>query len=193
MNRRRLARYGSSSIVVALAAILLLPASVLADTELGHRGLVGLHRLRDTADRPGATCYYGEAGRLRGIGVRPPRVLARDVTAGVDQQRVSWQFVIQRRANPSSDWRLFFRSSMQNAVAWDNEPAHFNAMTVAFRRPAGDDPLLTEYRVNVRMLWWRHAAVEGLARHRVDWYRWKGVDTMVVGPGGACGAEWVIV
>jgi hypothetical protein len=193
MSRISVRRVGLPATALSLVLLLSVPAGVLADTELGHRGRVGRHMLRDTAERPGVTCFYDDSGELRGVGVRPPRVLARNVTDEVDQQRVSWQFVVQRRANPDADWKVFARSSMQSARAWDNEPARFAAMAIRLLRPASDDPLLTEYRVIVRMLWWRGGDVVGVARHMEDWYRWKGVDTKVVGPDGACGAEWVIV
>jgi hypothetical protein len=189
----RVRRFGLPATAISLVLLLALPAGVLADTELGHRGRVGPHKLRDTSANPGVTCFYDDSGDLRGVGVRPPRVLARNVTNEVDAQRASWQFVVQRRANPDADWKGFARSSLQSARAWDNAPAKFAAMAIRFKRPASDDPLLTEYRVIVRMFWWRGGEVVGAARHLEDWYLWKGVDKMVVGPDGACGAEWVIV
>ena len=182
----------SAAFVLALVAAMVLPTAVFADTELGHRGRVGRHALRDRADRPGTACLYNDSGELVGVGVRPPRVFARDTTDSVDTQHVSWQFVVQRRANPDSDWLNFARSSSQHGRATDAEPAHFARMAMRLNTPEGDDPFLTEYRIVVRMLWWRGDEVRGGARHLVDWYRWLGVDTMDVGPGGACASEWVI-
>ena len=154
------------AIAVAFAMVLVLPSIALADTKLLDRGLYGEHRLRDRWSNPGAVCTYDLSwGQLQSVEVRAPRVLARDVTLGQDQQDVGWQFRIKRRLEAGSKVTVF-TSSIQIASATDTAPAPFTRMSAAFV-PNYPGP----FTVLVRMFWYgTGGAIEGMAKHRIDHY-----------------------
>lgn len=182
-------RLGLTASAVAFVVVALAAAPALADTEAGHTGLTGTHSLRDTADKPGATCTYKPKGvtdvpfSLASVRVRPPIVFARDVTGGVDQQRTGWRFSLERKLFSESTWTEVFRSATQKAQASDASAAAFSAMS-------GKPPLPTQlaaYRVVVKMFWYRNGATEGTATHIVDFYFWKiPTGSQTVGPIGDC-------
>ena len=49
-------RVGAIPFIAVAALAMMFPATVAADTEMGHSGLTGTHRLRDAAGYPGARC-----------------------------------------------------------------------------------------------------------------------------------------
>jgi len=67
----------------------------LADTELGHEGQVGRHRLADIHDSPGAVCDVVLPGRdslgETWLRVNPPIMFARNRTDDADEQFVGWR------------------------------------------------------------------------------------------------------
>ncbi len=157
-----------------LMPLVLAAGPVAADTEIGHRGQVARHSLRDGDHlHPGATCRYvlvasGERGSewlLKRIEVLPPRMRS----AG-SQQRVGWRFIVQRSADQEL-WTTTYRSPVQKATAHSGTNAAFRPMGVSVGVPAGsyNGP---SYRVHVKMFWYgSHGSVLGTARHGVDYYK----------------------
>jgi hypothetical protein len=153
--------------LVSLVAVLVGATPVLADSELGHTGKVGPHRLRDTASKPGVTCYYDASTELlTSLFIRAPMVRARDVSTSRDRQKVGWRYVIKRLEGPESVER-FYRSPIMAARAYDDQAAPFqgvhHTLTIA------DDS--ASYYVTVNMLWYRGGSVEGRAFHEFDHYQ----------------------
>jgi hypothetical protein len=154
------------------------PQTVAADTELGETGTVGAHSLNDTTANPGATCKYHyisaqDGGRLNRIDVDPPNVKA---VAGKSSQSVGWQFTVQRRAGSiytNNPWKNRYTSPIKKALTDDAHNAPFSGGTVSVTVPYGPDSqdVQADYRVVVKMLWYLpNGAVQGTARHRVNYY-----------------------
>ncbi len=164
--------------MVAVAVAVLVGAQpVSADTEIGHVGVVGAHSLRDTSASPGATCNYiyksqHPAGKLVEIVVRPPRMRAVD---GRATQTVGWKFTVQRRVayiGGASDWVARYTSPEMTAVTDPDHDAAFSSASVSVSVGYYAVGGIYQYRVLVAMLWHEPGgAIEGKARHRVDYYR----------------------
>src|SRR5688572_30596368 len=128
-------RRASFSATIAFVALVLSGGAVLADTEAGHTGDVGAHMLRDTLDKPGVTCRYedtqtpGVPLTLTTFKVKPPKVWARDVTAGLDRQKVGWRFIVEQNRFDSAGWMTFYRSPIQKAPASEVDFAAFSVKT----------------------------------------------------------------
>lgn len=161
---------------LALSAALVLGMSgvAAADTELGHRGLVGRHALRDRAidGQGGARCDYSFSDARDGgaatITVLGPRVFARNRTAGVDHQRVGWQVILQQTPDDIGygTWYTVATSGIVKADATDQTRAAFSARTL-------DVPFNTFVRAKVKVIWYAPGSstvIEGTAVHRVDHY-----------------------
>jgi hypothetical protein len=148
-----------------VAALLVAAAPVAADTELGHGGQVGRHRLRDIFGYPGARCIYPSetAQNETAIRVRSPIVYARNVFDGPDYQLVSWQARLQERQ--SGIWRTISSSRREKDYATDLFPAEFSPRTFAVTT-AG------LHRIRVDMYWYSPdgSTIVGRARHLVDFY-----------------------
>lgn len=176
------------SMGLAIGAALVLSASTVAvaDTELGHTGLVGRHKLKDSADKAGVKCYYqtfdGQDGPAS-IHVRIPRVFARDRTIGLDSQKVGWRVIVQQSSD-FVNWTLLFHSSVQKRLATDQSVAPFHNRD--FNLP--DRHFI---RVRIKMYWYRPGSstvVQGTARHAVDFYD-RYLDSTFedqIGPNGYC-------
>ena len=162
--RRRAIR--ASTILLSLGiAWLVTAAPAAADTERGHTGQVGVHRLRDVFGYPGARCYFeGPMGaeQVVAMDVRSPVVFARDASSGVDIQRVGWRATIQRLSGGT--WSNYLTGPLERDYATDRHPAEFTKWGVDL--PDGT------YRVFIRMFWYDPAGttVVGTANHRVDFY-----------------------
>ncbi len=178
IEHKRLSRAVAFACLVA--GLLLATAPVaLADTELGHKGTVGIHSLVDSASSPGATCKYKylskyDYGKLKRIFVQPPRMRA---VAGMNAQTVGWKFTVQRRIISivgATRWKKTYTSPQMKAVTDDAHNAAFNTASVAVRVPFGPEAqdAFAIYRVTVKMFWHRgNGSVQGKARHRVEFYR----------------------
>jgi hypothetical protein len=171
-----------ASFLVALALLALSSGPVMADSEWGHTGTVGFHALRDTGyTNAGATCRYvgvepspggySWEGELRRIFVRPPRVKG---IPGYGNQKVGWQFMVQRTTNPSGSWTTTYASPWQNDMTNPTTLADFTQRSINVNVPAdnADDPPYHVYRVLVKIRWHRSDdSVRGTATHRVDYYK----------------------
>ena len=172
------------ALIAALLSLQALAGPALADTELGHTGPVGPHRLRmDTladfqAGRGGATCYYysttDSEPPMSQLTVRFPRVLARNTTSGTDSRVVGWRPKLQRQQLDGT-WALVLALPVQRKIATDASAAPFTALSFS----ASQIPDTGRLRVVVDMLWYKPGAtvsaggtIEGVARHRVDYYHW---------------------
>lgn len=174
---------------LALAALVLAVGPVLADTEKGHTGQVGVHMLRDSLQKPGVECHYvakpdpqiGED--LASFTVRAPKVFARIKTGGVDRGKVGWRFMIEQAPgnNSSGPWTAFYTSPVWKRMASDTQFASFSARSASPTIPADD----RSFRVKVKMFWYRgDGSTSGTALHLVDYYRTAVYS--VVGPVGNC-------
>ena len=174
---RRPRRVGTAAFLALLACVLA-AGTVSADTELGHKGTVGPHSLRDTYANGGAKCTYvrtfeGETSkwwRLSRIDVRPPLVKAIST-----RQRVGWRFIVQR-SEDHGPWQTTYRSPIQRATAYSSTAAEFSAMGIKVIVPPPSSQFSNRhhYRVIVRMVWYRKdGSQRGSARHLVDFYREK--------------------
>jgi hypothetical protein len=172
-------------LVSAAVALSLAAAPALADTEMGHEGSVGEHVVFDgPTDQffSGIVCFYDSqhGNRLHRLTVMAPEIYARDITPGVDTQRVGWRVIVKRLRPGSSTLKPFYRSGTQRAMATD-------ATRAEFPRPSGPGvaPYMTvnldvpkepgtgsQYFVFVRMFWYRDGDLEGKATHRLDNYYW---------------------
>ncbi len=182
---RRSGRRGRSAIALraaalALAALAIGAVPALADTELGHGGLVGEHRLRDIAGYPGVHCHLsgdldeGRFGPLRRIVVRAPVVFARDVGPEEDLRYVGYRARLQRQTfdasedpQPTSPWRTVRVKPIVKRLATELRPADFRSQSFAIDSPGRD-----RFRVIVDLFWFSPSGrIEGGAAHLVNNHR----------------------
>lgn len=141
---------------------------VAADTDLGHTGLVGANSLTDTLTKPGTRCDYitgdGREGAAT-VNVRPPKVFARNRTAGLDRQTVGWRVVLQQ-SEDFVTWYTDEHSPVVKALATDATKAAFSPMSIAV-------PFNLFVRVHVVMFWYvpgSTTVVQGRSVREVDDY-----------------------
>ena len=172
---------GLLAIGVLITAGALGAQPVLADTELGHTGTVGVHSLNDTASHPTVHCGYGfnntyQVNNLQHIWVEPPRMKA---VSGNNHQTVGWRAIVQRRwgatgSNPV--WTDVFTSVERTAVtdASTNAAFGFNWASISVTPPFSakyNQSQFAQYRVIVKMVWHKsNGSTQGTAMHRVDHY-----------------------
>ena len=161
MSRRPLALAAS-----ALALLMVLPNSALADTPLTHTGVHGVHGLIDSRENPAATCHYDSSFQLTKVVVRAPIVYARNTGPGTQHGTVGWRFRVQWSSGLG--FSNVKTTSIVKGSATDSSPAAFTKRAVTFSNPAE-----VEYRVRVDMFWYdRHGKQIGRATHAPDWYGW---------------------
>jgi hypothetical protein len=158
--------------VAAFAIISVLGSQpVLADTELGDTGKVGVHSLTDTHATPGAKCHYNASGRLKAIEVRPPNM---EAAAQRTNQIVGWRVSVERRLD-LGPWKTVYTSIRQTtSVGGSGDAGGFSSMTAPITLPANEGVNgAHEFRVVVKMFWYAKddQTVNGTSRHRVDFYR----------------------
>ncbi len=180
MSKLALLRRGTISAIAGLAVTALAIGPVLADEELGHTGSVGFHALRDSANGGGAICSYKRLNpspggysyeaKLKWIDVRPPKVRAISGT-----QEVGWRFMVERvRQVANATWVLRYTSPIQRDVTNASTNAQFTkrGINVVLNTTSADDGPEYEYRVKVKMFWYRaNGTVQGTATHLVSNYR----------------------
>jgi hypothetical protein len=174
---RRLAGLACAVVVLAFGV-----QPVLADTERGHTGVVGFHKLVDKSTSAGVMCMYTPIepsdsayfymGELVHLYVWPPKVRAISGT-----QEVGWRFIVQRRtewdelSNYWSPWAARYRSPIQRKVTSTTESANFSQKDIPVIIPDNLE-YRYEYRVLVKMYWFRSdGRIQATATHRVDWYQ----------------------
>jgi len=165
------------AVFVFMIGALFAAQTVLADTELGDKGKVGVHSLTDTHAKPGVTCKYKFSsglglGKLRTITVRPPNMAA---SPGRSQQVIGWSFTIQRRrvGEQNTPYKTIYRSDLQT-TSIGGEGGGFESMSASITIPPNEGVTgVHHYQVIVKMLWYGKddQTVVGSSRHRVDFYR----------------------
>jgi hypothetical protein len=141
-----------------------LPGSAVAAFRLGDAGNIGGHGLTDSRESPGATCRFappldwslGETW----IQVRPPVMFARDVSEGVDEQRVGWRATILAWDRASQSWQEITQGAIQYALAADNRAATFDSRgpeTTFFLGYGG-------YQVTMQLFWYEGRSPAGEPR-----------------------------
>jgi hypothetical protein len=155
-----------AGLVLALSG----PGLAAADTEISESGLIGQHKLVDTATYPGADCSY-EGNTLFEVSVRPPKMRARDRTAGLDEQLVGWRARLQKQT--ATGWATVQTSSVRKAMASDDHWAGFTQRAVFSVPP----PFGKAVRVRVDMTWYAPTdpgTAQGHSTHEVDLYKTHG-------------------
>jgi hypothetical protein len=190
----------SIAFVVALTALVTLavmPAaaySVVSDT-----GTHGAYAWTDTTVSQPVTCFYGqpqppfETAYLHNVKVRPPLAYAVDRTGARDHQKISWQFKLQGEEFGSGDnWVTFAQSNVRSATGYDNTPAAFSPVKIAFNSRSNPDPNRDEFvfRTMVIVTWYKaNGSVGGKVRLLPTYYRVKGPFSPPHTAGGDyCGA-----
>jgi hypothetical protein len=190
----------SLALVVALTALLTLavwPAaaySVVSDT-----GNHGPYSWTDTTDSPPVTCIYGEpqppfaTAYLHYVKVRPPSALAMDRTGERDHQKISWQFKVQGEVFGTGDnWMTFAQSNVQSARGYDDAPAGFSPVKIAYNSRSNPDPQKEDFvfRTMVIVKWYKaNGSVGGKVKLLPTYYRIKGpFSPPFTGGGDYCGA-----
>jgi len=145
----------------------------LADTELGHEGQVGRHRLADIHDSPGAVCDVVLPGRdslgETWLRVNPPIMFARNRTDDADEQFVGWRANVSVLNEETGVWRLVRRSGIPRALASDQLASYFDGQGWLAKFPLSR----ATYSVSVEMLWYDPddpTRVEGRAIHEIEYF-----------------------
>ena len=160
----------ASAVMLALAATVASVAPAAAQPTMGGRSAA----LEAQAGQPSygikvaPSCRYeaksgGSFGwttaRLRRIRVDPPQIWATRT-----RQTVGWRFVV-RRSIDNAPWTVTYRSPIQKGTAYSDRPASFTKMVVDVKLPAIEDKTDVEYRVVLKMFWYR---TDGTTQHKVS-------------------------
>ena len=108
-----------------------------ADTAVTHSGAYGVHYLADSSEYAGVRCTYNNSNVINSIRVRDPLTFARNKTAGVDTQWVSWYFRVQKQTPGSTGWTDVATSATQKRTATDGQIANFSPITRVLRGQRG--------------------------------------------------------
>jgi hypothetical protein len=143
----------------------------MADTELGHDGLTGRHRLADMYEAPGAVCTFVLPGHdLLGetwIRVNPPIMFAINRTDGVDEQPIGWRATVSALNESTGAWRVVRRGAITRTIATDQLASYFNGQDWL----AGFPLTRATYTVSVEMVWYAPddpRRIEGRATHAIE-------------------------
>ena len=162
---------------VALAAGLMVGTSVgvAADSETGQ---TGRHLYTDDADHPGATCIYkgqNSPFHLRHINVRAPKVWWPDTNSTNTNQHgmTGWRAVVQQSPGDDAPWTTAYKSPLQKAIAYEDDPPYDLADKAPFTKRSFDfhydKSKGTYFRVLVKAYWYRsNGSVLGKATHVVQ-------------------------
>ncbi|HLL50832.1 MAG TPA: hypothetical protein VK356_09210 [Thermomicrobiales bacterium] len=145
----------------------------LADTELGHEGQTGRHRLADIHDSPGAVCDIVLPGRdslgETWLRVNPPIMFARNRTDDTDQQFVGWRAAVSALDEETGNWRVVRRSETPRALASDQLASYFDGQGWLAKFPLSR----ATYSVSVEMIWYDPHdphRIEGRATHEIEYF-----------------------
>jgi hypothetical protein len=203
MSMGRTTRSGtrlSLAFIVALTALMtlaVLPAA--AYTVVSDTGTHGDLSWTDTTDSPPVTCFYGQpqppfaTAYLHNVKVRPPNAFAVDRTGARDHQKISWQFKLQGEVFGSGDnWMTFAESTVHSATGYDNTPAGFSPVKIAFNSRSNPDPNKEDFvfRAMVIVTWYKASgSVGGKVKLLPTYYRVKGpFSPPFTGGGSYCSA-----
>lgn len=168
-----------AAVLIGVCLVLAAPATVSADTLVGHSGRIGAHSLTDSWEYPGVKCSYdGDMNAVR-VRVRPPTVFARDRTTSRDSQWVGWSIELRFHPSEGGTWQTVQTSSLTKVRTWDDTPAPFRTRSVTISHPKGSG----RWRVVARMIWYAPGTTgvwQGTARHRYTFY-----DYPLTEPGAA--------
>lgn len=181
----------------ALVTLAVLPAA--AYTVVSDTGTHGAYTWTDTTDSQPATCFYGQpqppfaTAYLHNVKVRPPSAYAVDRTDARDHQKISWQFKVQGEEFGSGDnWVTFAQSTIHSATGYDNAPAAFSPVKIAFNSKSNPDSNRDEFvfRTLVIVTWYKaNGSVGGKVKLLPTYYRIKGPFSPPHTAGGDyCGA-----
>lgn len=139
-----------------LLMLALVPDQASADTEEGHSGYVGPHRLTE----PGAAC--SSASKL--LVAKAPHVWAHsNYTNG---QTVAYQAVLLRRDNLGGGYQTVFNGPRIFRTAYPNYRANFP--DTSFNLAGG---YAYDYKVRIYMFWYYNSGAQmGYSAHMVDYY-----------------------
>lgn len=202
MSTGRTTRSGARltvAFIVALTAVVTLAALPAAAYTASATGTPGAYTWTDTTDSPPVTCFYGQpqppfaTAYLRYVKVRPPMAYAVDRTGARDHQKITWQFRLQGQEFGSGDnWMTFAQSTVRSATGYDNTPAAFSPVKIAFNSRSNPDPNKEEFvfRALVIVTWYRaNGSVGGKVWLLPTYYRIKGpFSPPFTGGGDYCGA-----
>jgi hypothetical protein len=142
-----------------------------ADTELGHEGQTGRHRLADIHDAPGEVCDIVLPGRdslgETWLRVNPPIMFARNRTDDTDEQFVGWRANVSALDEETGDWRVVRRSETPRALANDQIASYFDGHGWLAKFPLSR----ATYSVTVEMIWYDPhdpQRIEGRATHEIE-------------------------
>ena len=151
---------------VALCAALLLvvvPGRASADTEEGHSGYVGSHRLPE----PGGACSWGlvVSNRNTRVVATAPYVWARsNFTNG---QTVGYQAQLFRQDHAGGGYQWISDGPIIYRIAYPNSRANFPNTKWDF----GDAGYRMNYKIRIYMYWYYNSgAMMGYTSHFVDYY-----------------------
>lgn len=160
-------------VALMVASATAMPPAALADSEMGHTGLTGRHRLADMYDSPGAVCDLVRPGAdslgETWLRVNPPIMFARDRTPEVDQQWVGWRAVVSALDERTETWHEVRRSDVTRDLARDNLASYFDGQGWLAEFPLSR----ATYGVVVEMIWYDPFdpdRVEGRAEHGVEFF-----------------------
>jgi hypothetical protein len=94
------------------------------------------------------TAFAGQA-KVRKIVVSPPRMFAKS-----GQQTVGWRFIVSRTYGTEAA-KTTYVSPIETAVASTTVAAAFATMSVAVSLPRVENLSWLEYRVTLRLIWYR--------------------------------------
>jgi len=152
----------SSAILVGLAAP---AAAVKIVATYGSFGDYGFTPA-DAASTPAGKCGYSGVladnyAHLRWIRVRPPSAVSQP---GRDQQRVSWQVVVQRERN-TGGWKTVAKSGNQYRTAYSGVSADFDPIKVYYKGSLGQ-----KLRALAVIKWWRKGEVQAWVKMWIEYY-----------------------
>lgn len=148
---------------VALSALLMIgiPGEARADTELGHSGYVGPHRLSE----PGMGCSRSSSSVQGLIVVSPPKIWAR--AAYTNGQWVGYQVQIQRYDHTGGGYQVWWNSPIKYSTAYPSRVAPLGRTDIG----VGTTGYALNYRAVVYMYWFNNSGYrQGYTVHRVDYY-----------------------
>ena len=151
---------------VALCVVLLLvllPNRASADTEEGHSGYVGPHRLQE----PGGACSYGlvVSNRNTRVVASAPYVWARsNYTNG---QTVAYQAQLFRQDHLGGGYQWISNGPRIFRKVYPNSRANFPTTEWDF----GDTGYARNYKIRIFMYWYYNSGAQmGYSAHFVDYY-----------------------